>query len=236
MKHLTTAALLVVVTTLPAYSQQTNRNAAQPAAYPEITFEYSPFFDAPCANLTKQPIEPEAIKELASRLDSFREHWRKDAPQLFAATIKETGVPFQFRETKAALHLCPGFDSMSLPLLFNMRAFLRTTQGEREGSMTHFSNYVFHENLHRYVNDCIRLLPARTTPLLTKYASEPPPVRAHLHLFAIMNEVYRKLGREKDLASIIAFEQTGTTAAVLKRAREIVDKEGANNLIREISK
>ena len=210
--------------------------AAQQTAYPDITFEYSPFFAAPCTAVTKQPVEVEAIKELESRLDSFREHWRKDAPQLLGATVKLTGVKFQFRETKAALHLCRDFGSMSLPLLFQMRYFLKATEGEQARSMADFSNLVFHETLHRYVTEQIRTLPDKTTPLLTKYRDESLPIRSHLHLYAIMNEVYRKLDRQKDLESAIAFEQTLKTASTHKRAREIVDKEGADSFIREFRK
>ena len=109
-----------------------NSTMAQRAAYPEVTFEYSPFFDAPCAEATKQPIEPEAVKELENRLDAFREYWRNDAAKLLGTTVKITGVKFQFRETKAALYLCQGFGySMSIPLLINMRYFIAAIQVER---------------------------------------------------------------------------------------------------------
>lgn len=213
-----------------------NSTMAQRISYPEVTFEYSPYFDAPCAQITKQPIEPDAVKELENRLDSFREYWRTDAPKLLGTTVKITGVKFQFRETKAALHLCQGFGSMSIPLLLNMRYFMAAIQGERVSSMTLFSYLVFHETLHRYVTDRIKSMPDGTTPLLIKYRSEPLPVRVHLHLFSIMNEVYRKLGRQKDLDIIIAFDQTSKSAPILKRAREIVEKEGAEAFLREFRK
>ena len=214
-----------------------NSTMAQRISYPEVTLAYSPYFDAPCAELTKQPIEPEAVKELENRLDSFREYWRKDAPKLFGTTVKITGVKFQFRETKAALYLCQGFGySMSIPLLINMRYFIAAIQGERVSPMPQFSYLVFHETLHRYVSDRIKSLPDGTTPLLTKYRGEPLPVRKHLHLYAIINEVYRELERQKDLDAVIAFEQTLKSAPILKRAREIVDKEGAEAFLREIRK
>ena len=210
---------------------------AQRIFYPEVTFEYSPYFDGPCAEITKQPIEPEAVKELENRLDSFREYWRNDAPKLFGTTVKITGVKFQFRETKAALHLCQGFGySVSIPLLINMRYFIAAIQGERVSPMPQFSYLVYHETLHRYVSDRIKSLPDSTTPLLTKYRDEPMPVRVHLHLFSIMNEVYRKLERQKDLDAVIAFEQTLKSSQILKRAREIVHKEGAEAFLREIRK
>ena len=82
---------------------------AQAADYPNVTFKYSQVFDSPCAEMTKQPIDAAAVTELENRLDSFREHWRKEAPQLLGSTVKLTKAPFQFRETRAALSLCPGF-------------------------------------------------------------------------------------------------------------------------------
>ena len=220
-------ALLIFCTT-PTLAQRVN--------YPEVSFEYSPIFDVPCAELTKQPIESEAITELNSRLDLFRKSWREEAPQLFKTTVKLTEVPFQFRETRAALSLCRGFPSMSNPLLINVSFFLAATRGKNVAPMTQFSNLIFHEILHRYVSDRIKALPDKTTPLLTKYRDEPLRVRSHLHLFAIMNEVYRKLERQKDLDAVIAWEQTVKSAPIAKRAREIVDKEGAENLIREFRK
>jgi len=209
---------------------------AQRASYPEVAFEYSPLFDVSCAEITKQPTEPEAVKELENRLGSFREHWRKDAPKLLGTTVKVTGVKFQFRETKAALHLCQGFGSLNIPLLINMRYFIVAIQGERVSTMPQFTNLVFHQILHRYLDDRIKSLPDKTTPLLTKYRDEPFLVLYHLHIFATMNEVYRKLERQSDLDAAIAFEQTLKAAPILKRAREIVDKEGAEAFLRELRK
>lgn len=209
---------------------------AQRKSYPEVTFEYSPVFDGICAEITKQPVEPEAVKELEDRLDSFREQWRKDAPKLFGTTVKITGVKFQFRETKAALHLCQGWGySMSLPLLINMRYYITAIQGERVSPMPLFSYTVFHEILHRYVSDRMKTLPDNATPLLTKYRAEPLPVRAHLYHLAIVDEVYRKLGRQKDLDAVIAFEQKSKAAPILKRAREIINQEGAKAFLNEFS-
>lgn len=207
--------------------------AAQQTAYPDITFEYTPFFDAPCSAITKQPIAPEAVEELRNRLNSFSEYWRQDAPKLLGTTVKVTGVEFQFRETKAALHLCRNFGSTSLPLLIEMTYFIKAIDGKRASPMLMFSNLVFHETLHRYVGDRIGTLPGKTTPLLTKYRDEPLPVRAHLHLYAIMNEVYRRLNRQKKSEAVIAFEQTLKSAPITKRAREIVDKEGAEAFLSE---
>lgn len=208
---------------------------AQANEYPKISFGYSSIFDNSCANVSKQTIEPEAIKELNERLPVLHDSWGKDAPVLFAATVKLTGAKFEFRESKAAFHLCDAFSSMSLPLLFNARYFMRSIKGNQAGTMAQFSGLIFHETLHRYVDDCLRRLPNQTTPLLEKYRDEAAPVRNHLHLFALMNLVYQNLGREKDLEEIMRYEQNVSRyKTILNRAREIVDKEGSANLVREL--
>lgn len=210
---------------------------AQTKNYPAISFEYSSIFDNSCATASKQTIEPDAIKELKERLASLHDSWEKDAPDLFRATVKLTGAKFEFRETKAAFHLCDAFSSMSLPLLFNARYFMRSISGDKAGTTAQFSGLIFHETLHRYVDDILKTLPNQTTPLLEKYKDEPAPVRNHLHLFAIMNLVYKNLGREKDLAEIMAYEQNVSRyKTILNRARAIVDKEGAEDLVRKLKK
>jgi hypothetical protein len=118
--------------------------------------------------------------------------------------------------------------------MINMRPYLVATAKGPVIPLRVFSNTVFHETLHRYVAECLDMLPARSTPLLEKYRSDPPGVLNHLHLFAIETMVYRKLGREKDLDVIIAFAQTLKSGALLKRAREIVAEEKPDSFVREL--
>ena len=209
--------------------------AAKASGYPKITFEYGELFDRFCAEATKKTIEKAAVEELHARLEAFRAVWAAEAPQLFRMTVKLTKAPFAFGETKAALSLCsPG--SLSFPLIVNMRHFLKSTSGENARPPKVFAATVFHETLHRYVNERKALLPEKTTPLLTKYNQEPAPVRNHLHLLAILDEVYRRLGRQRDLDEIIAFEDNLNFAPHFRRAREIVKTEGTENVVCEISK
>ena len=202
-------------------------------SYPEVTLKYSAIFDPPCAEMTNQPIDPEAVKELQSRVSFFQEYWRKDAPQLLGTVPSVTGVPFRFRETRAALVLCR-FPSMSIPLIINMRPYVSAIVKEQITPLPVFSNTIFHEVLHRFVDDCIKALPGGTTPLLEKYRTEPPVVRNHLHLYAIEQLVYQKLGREKDEEAAVADEQRLKSGVSLKRAREIVAAEKADNFVREL--
>jgi hypothetical protein len=201
---------------------------------PEVTIRYSAPFDSACAEVTKQAIEPEAVKELQSRLESFRALWRKAGPELLGAVPPITGVPFRFSEAIAVLILCPGFPPMSAPLMVNMRMYLSSTGKDKTAPLIDFGNTLFHEVLHRYVGDWLATMPGRTTPLLSKYKSEPAAVLSHLHLYAIERLAYRKLEREQDLDVSVAAEQIWNNSVILKRAREIVAKEGAESFVQEL--
>lgn len=220
---------VTVATILVALVWALSESAAAQSTYPDVRLDYKPLFDPACGEVTKQPVEPAAMTELQSRLDGFREIWRKDAPLLLGAVPTVTGVPFSFHEARAALFLCSAFRSVSLPLMINMRSYVSATANGKVGPAAQFTNSVFHEVLHRYVDEIVEALPGKTTPLLEKYRSEPQPVRNHLHLFAIEALVYRRLGREQDLEAPHA-----AIGPVAMRALEIVAIEKAENIVREL--
>lgn len=229
VRYFIAASLLLMA--LPGF-----QNAARAADYPKVIFEYADLYDRFCADVMKKTVEREAVEELETRIGEFRAEWEKQAPTLLKMTVRLTGAPFDYAETKAALSLCnPG--SLSFPLIINARPYLKSINGgDAVQPLDKFVATVFHENLHRYVNDRKARLPDKTTPLLEKYKNEPAPVRNHIHLFAVYDEVYRRLGRQKDLEQIMTFEKTSNSAAVFKRAREIIAAEGTANVICEISK
>lgn len=205
------------------------------ADYPVITFEYADLYDRFCVDATKKTIEPAEVEELQNRIESFRAEWQRQAPQLYRMTVKLTKAPFAFKEAKAALSLCnPG--SLSFPLIINVRPYLKSINGEKALPLEDFVAAVFHETLHRFINDRKELLPGKTTPILERHKNEPAPVRNHIHLYAVFDEVYKKLGRQKDLEAIIRFEDSLSSAAIFRRAREIVAQEGTKNVVCEISK
>jgi CRISPR/Cas system endoribonuclease Cas6 (RAMP superfamily) len=92
-----------------------------------------------------------------------------------------------------------------------------------------FADLVFHELLHTWL---VEHRPA-VTPLLTKYAAEPPPLLAHLHLMALQKHVYTQLGRTEMLAWISA--QYPRMRGVYPRAWQIVNEiEGYEAFIAEL--
>lgn len=223
-----TSLLLLFAVVVPTVTN------AQTRDYPKITFEYSSIFDDLCSRAVNTPIEQSAIKELSERITEFASAWDKDAQPLLTTASRLTRIPYAFEETKAAFHLCDAFSSMSIPLMFNMRSFLHTLHGDSARSMTQFTALVFHETLHRYITDIVKSYPGRTTSLLEKYKNEPAPVRNHLHLFSLMNEVYKTLGRGNDLEEIIRYERISRYKTIFIRAREIIDHEGTGAFIGEL--
>ncbi|HVE77610.1 MAG TPA: hypothetical protein VNA89_02055 [Gemmatimonadaceae bacterium] len=206
--------------------------SAQPAApdVPRVTFAVTPLLDGPCARLTGAAPDTVATRELRGRFEEFLGLWAAQGPPLLRAAVEATGRPFAFGETIAAMHLCPGLASMSLPLLVSMRRYLRTPPaGELADSLARFPAVVFHELLHRYVVDLIGSEPA--TPLWRKYAAEPAVVRWHLHLMAIEEVAFRRAGRERELASVHTDYRRWPS---YQRAREIVEAEGVEAFLAEL--
>ena len=197
---------------------------------PRVTFAVTPLLDGPCARLTGAAPDTAATRELHGRFQEFLQLWAAQGPPLLRAAVEATGRPFAFGETMAAMHHCPGLGTMSLPLLVNMRHYLhKPTTGELVDSLDRFPAVVFHELLHRYVVD---LLGSQTaTPLLRKYAAEPPLVRWHLHLMAIEEFAFRRLGREQAFASVRADYRR---VPPYQRAREIVEAEGVEAFLAEL--
>jgi hypothetical protein len=200
---------------------------------PLVSFEYSGLIDNFCATSLKQPVEEAAAAELQRRTSELEQSWREHGPELLRTVPQLTGVQYRFAETKAALITCNA-PSMSLPLMINSRPYLAATAQGDPAPLTNFANTVFHELLHRYVDDTLRLLPDATTPLLRKYAGEPAPVRSHLHLFALERLTYRRLGREAELGRAADAQRLLRSAAILARARQIVANETPERFVEEL--
>ncbi len=198
--------------------------------YPKVELIYSFVpFDRGCSALAGVEIEQEWIDELEAKVGTFQQYWDREGPRLLATVVELTGTPFLRRDVTATMTLCK-FRSMSLPLLLNMRRFLESTRDEEPEPMFLFGALVLHELLHTYVVDQIE------TSYLTdeKYADEPGSVRSHVHLMALMKATYLKLGREDELAEIIA--RDSQLGPIYARAWEIVNEiEGHEAFLDEIA-
>lgn len=199
----------------------------EPTGYPEIDFRLGTVpFDLACARISGRETPKEWVEELDERKPEFVAAWRQHGPRLLAATVEALGVGWRQREMIATMTLCR-IPSMSLPLLVSMRHFLRSARGEEADEMFHFVGLVYHELLHTYLVDNLE-----SSALQEKYADEPPRVRSHLHLFAVMKSVYTRLGRAEELEKIQ--ERTAVFGRDYQRALAIVDEEGAEPFLAEI--
>jgi hypothetical protein len=213
---------------------------AAAAGDPAITFDYSALFDGPCYAALHTSPDTAAIDGVRTHLAEWRAEWAEEAPVLLGATVKLTGRPFKFHEATAAIITCPAFPAMSFPLLLNVRrvlTWLAAGTGPRHG----FSQVLLHEVLHRYVSERLDEFPDRRTPTLLKYKDEPQVVRSHLYNVAIMDEVYRELGRDADAAAMNTWlASVGAIpgmrgASDMQRALEIIKKETPAALVRELA-
>jgi len=210
---------------------------------PAVTLEYSRLLDGPCFAALNRAPDPAAVDELTTTLPVWRSQWERDAPPLFAEVEKLTGQSFKFHETIAAVITCPTYPSMSIPLMLNARRFLKSTapDGRPPEDAKAFSRMIFHELLHRYVKERVAELPGGTTPLLQKYKDEPQVVRSHLHNVALMQVVYKALGRTDDFAESRTAGYTTSAIAGLRgagdmdRALAIIEAEKPETLVRELA-
>ena len=103
----------------------------------------------------------------------------------------------------------------------------------RRRSDAHFVNSVWHEVTHRYLSRIVAGLPGGTTPSRERHRSETQVVRNHLHLFALEELVYTRLGRRAEYEAVRSrVLERGDPE--LQRAYRIVMAEGAEALVAEL--
>ncbi len=194
----------------------------------ELVYQHVPF-DLFCEQWRNTKIEQSWKEEIESKIAAYQEFWNKEAPLLLEAVVSEVGKPFQRKEMLAVLTLCP-ISSMSTPLVIGIGRFLDgPTQGNPRPVFL-FSAELFHELLHTY----IRPFPPPNSKLMEKYKNEPILVQTHLHLMAVMKQVYLKLGRSEQLKEIIARDGAAPNPAY-RRAWQIVnDIEGHQAFVAEL--
>jgi len=230
MRRRTLAAALAALP-LGAGCAQPIRSAG--AAAPKVDIDHTEVFDRSLALWTGPAVDEAALRELQARIGEFRAAWAAHGPAMLGAAAELVGRPYRFAETRAAL-VSARVNSMSHPLIVNMRPYLAASAQAVQPHAV-FVGVVVHEVLHRYIDDIVQARSDRTTALLRQYAAEPAVVRNHLHLSALERLVARRLGREHEYAQLVAFERTLRSAAQLDRARELVEREGAQRVLDELS-
>jgi len=224
MRQLLLALTLLIACHLPLAGQQ----------YPTIYLEYSPPFEARCRAMSDIEVPAAWEDELLARFDEFQEAWDAVGLTLLQAVVEQVGRPFRERDITGILTLCGG-GAISLPLLIGAEDYLVSASGDDAAPLSGFPHVVFHEVLHYYVVDWLRdAMEGGVAPaLFEKYQNEPPLVLNHLHLTALLKEVYLELELPDALALMEAnYRRLGRGYA---RALEIVNEiEGHEAFLSEL--
>jgi hypothetical protein len=199
-----------------------------PASVPAVSFSYAAEFDGACAQQTKYQIDPAWISELKSRLPELTSDWAKEGSALLGTSETIIGKPFRDKQVSVSLSVC-SLPSMADPMLINMRFSLKAfTPMPLPEDVT--VGIIFHELLHRYL---VGKIPA-DSPILMKYRDEDDTVKSHLHLLALQESVYLKLGRSDTLHRIVAKDRDLPNKSY-GRAWDIVDsRENRQDILSEL--
>lgn len=194
----------------------------------ELVWGYHPF-DRNCENWTDDPIPKPAYAELAQRVTALDAQWQRDASLAFGALASIVGEAPRLAPQQAFLTLCR-VQSMSRPLIINIRPFLDTTRRGPAWPQSRFTALLLHELLHQWVQK----LALDSTPALDALASESVVVHNHLHVFALMKAIYRQLGQEDTFADIVAMDAQAKDPAYA-RAWALLESPGTEQtLVNEV--
>jgi hypothetical protein len=182
-------------------------------------------FDKNCGAFLNKPVKDGWIQEAAKRLGEFQFLYDNEGPKYVKTALEEVGGLYPYKEVQATLTVCH-FSSMSSPLIVNVNNFLSTADDPLP--LFAFTEILFHELMHTYTRPAYE-----KSPLIKKYATEPPLVLVHLHVMALEKFVLQKLGR----THVLKWKHSsyGEGGPGYKRAWEIVDKiEGHEAFINEL--
>ncbi|WP_413574674.1 hypothetical protein ACLVWU_10630 [Bdellovibrio sp. HCB290] len=202
-------------------------------SYPKLFFSYSSLYDGVCSQAPGKTINTAWSQEAFAKTQEFESMWLAEAPAFMAKLFELFNKGFQRKEMTATLSVCPQSPSTSDPLILVVNTYLKSYMGDKPVQQGYqFADLVFHELLHTWVRENIPF----PSPLYEKYKNEPPVVRNHLHLMAVQQYVYLKLGR-KDLAEWIDHLYSKMPSPAYNRAWEIVTKiEGYQPFVDEFLK
>jgi hypothetical protein len=234
------ALLLSVLVAQAAAAEQRHARAASL----QLFFETSEPFDGQCSGFKHHEdykITASMRAELDKRLPEFEQLWRNSGDALIAAMGDLLRRPYKRTQETITLTLCQWISPLSSPLIMRVREYLRATAVDNPHGPTelkpdaYFVGQVHHELIHRYLDQYFPdIAEPKRSAMVRSHASEPEGVRVHLHLLALQKAVYLKLDRHKELEMIR--EQDKRIGEPYKRAWEIVEQDGYEKYIRELSR
>lgn len=170
--------------------------------------------------------------EAKSEIKRLQSLWAIYERDLLGTTVSIVGKPFLRHEETVSGVVCPSLKGEAKPILVPIWPYLNSTTRVHPFDERLFVGLTHHELLHHYV-DSILGSEFPNTPMLQKYANEPPLVRRHLHVDAVQKSVFLQLGRPLEINAIIA-NDSASFGPEYKRAWEIVNHDGVDAFIKEL--
>lgn len=196
-------------------------------------------------------------KEALSSAPLLQKAWDQSGVRYLAKAIEIVGIPFERNELTVSLVLCFNLNSMGTPLMVNIPYYLNGPSTAYRSNSTwvkkltannlnlplpksSFAEMTFHEILHLYVMQLLKVRPSRI--LDCKYKKENASVKAHLHVFAIEKEVFNELSRRYPNDPAVSQNVLETSQNFFKaassidyvRAWEIVNQDGSAPFLDEL--
>ena len=201
---------------------------------PKVVFEpgFSLDLAYPVNEKATTPFE-EKWDELTDWIPEIQEEWESKEKRVLEITVNLLSKGFRRRELSAALILSP-LPSMSYPLVINVSTFLKSSKDQKP--RFYFFSTVYHELLHRYLNEGFSVDVLSSSPLLRKYIDrrEPRAVISHLHLFAVQKWVYLNIGKEEELRKIVQWNSEADDLAYARAWTIVNELDGLEAYIKEL--
>jgi hypothetical protein len=159
----------------------------------EVRFEYGSTLDAACSLLRGYSIDPRWRTELEASLPAMRALWSREGRPVLDRMQDLSGRQLHGRRD-VRLTLCDLPSSSIFGTSVNMRHALRS-YSRNPVPLRYKVAVTNHELLHRLVSG----VDLGNSRMLAEHAGEPPRVRGHLHLFALLKAAMLDLGQEAAL-------------------------------------
>ncbi|MEQ1877152.1 MAG: hypothetical protein ABL958_10930, partial [Bdellovibrionia bacterium] len=188
-------------------------------------------------NLNEEPVCPSGTQDSGPSkrvLPKLVKDWKTNGKIFLSETEILVGKSWGRKELTFFHHVCPDFPDLSGPTSIRMDPLINATKKTEPRILIEIRDTIWHELLHGYVDSIIDIV-EETTPLLDKHAAENGPVLVHLHLVAIQQIIYEKLGLQSDAALVRDYYvKSGLTDYV--RAWDLVQKDGPQAYVEELKK
>lgn len=190
----------------------------------DIRFEYGRTFDAACSLLRGYPIEPDWRSDLQARLPAMRALWAREGYPVLERMFELSGRRLHGRRTIRTT-LCDLPSSSLLGASVNMRHAL-PSYTRTPVPLRYKVSVANHELLHSLLAD----VDLKDSRMLAAHAAEPPRVRSHLHLFALLKAAMLDLGQEAALEEMQRIDGR-LPGGAYRRAWQLVNRTPHEHLL-----